>query len=298
MDATANSALEEIGKAAEALKRIRPLYGHAIDYYEQLLMVQARVTEDLHMFPMHIPRCRLKMKVKRCVPLVSPSDFPFDERAARILLEKIGDLIVTAGLNSPAINQKFKALINDGFELTSFLRCFLDREENKLNHMASSIGLDKEFLSHVAHQSLMPSIQSFAKSASSCLPPNYHWNKGLCPVCGEPPAISTIDGRGKRSLHCSFCRHQWHINRGFCPFCGNHEPRTLFYFYSEEEAEYRVDLCEKCKTYVKCVDTRNTHRWVYPPIEQVAMAHLDIAAQEEGFVPAAVSIPSTDGSSE
>jgi FdhE protein len=99
------------------------------------------------------------------------------------------------------------------------------------------------------------------------------------------PILSILESDGVRSLICGFCWYAWSVKRGFCPFCENQENKQLHYFFSEEEEEYRVYLCDNCNKYIKTIDTRKAARMIYPPLEQVLTLHLDFKAQEEGFEP-------------
>ena len=65
----------------------------------------------------------------------------------------------------------------------------------------------------------------------------------------------------------------------------------MSYFYSEEEKEYRVDVCDGCGKYIKTVDIRKTDRLLYPPLEQVSTLHLDIQAREKGLKSVNPSFP-------
>jgi FdhE protein len=58
---------------------------------------------------------------------------------------------------------------------------------------------------------------------------------------------------------------------------------TLHYFFSEEEEDYRVDVCDACKKYLKTVDTRKIEHPVYALVEQISTLHLDMLAQEQGL---------------
>jgi FdhE protein len=88
---------------------------------------------------------------------------------------------------------------------------------------------------------------------------------------------------GQRSLLCSLCGHEWAIQRIFCPFCDNKDQETLHYFFSEQERDYRVDVCDQCKKYIKTIDTREMKRPVYAFVEQISTLHLDMLAQEQGL---------------
>ena len=88
---------------------------------------------------------------------------------------------------------------------------------------------------------------------------------------------------GERFLTCSLCAHEWRSQRIYCPFCDNKDQQTLHYFFSEEERDYRVDVCDKCKRYIKTIDTRKVKRPVYSFVEQISTLHLDMLAQEQGL---------------
>ena len=73
------------------------------------------------------------------------------------------------------------------------------------------------------------------------------------------------------------------IDRIYCPFCDNSHAKDLHHMFNEEEKDVRVDLCNKCKKYLKTIDTRAAVRLVYPPLEHITTLHLDIKARDEGF---------------
>jgi FdhE protein len=73
------------------------------------------------------------------------------------------------------------------------------------------------------------------------------------------------------------------VKRVFCPFCENRDTKTQHYFYNEGEMEFRVNLCDSCKKYLKTLDSRETERMIYTPLEQIASLHLDYKAKEMGY---------------
>ena len=90
-------------------------------------------------------------------------------------------------------------------------------------------------------------------------------------------------GDGPRFPFCSFCWQKWPLRRALCPFCGNRDQEHRPFLYSDEEPEYRLDVCGSCRKYIKSVDTRVLGRRCHPPVEQIASLHLDIKAAEEGY---------------
>ena len=55
------------------------------------------------------------------------------------------------------------------------------------------------------------------------------------------------------------------------------------YVDEKGEKEFRVDLCDNCKKYLKALDSRETERKIYPPLEQISSLHLDYKANEMGY---------------
>jgi FdhE protein len=154
------------------------------------------------------------------------------------------------------------------------------------------MGADPNALSFFLYHSLRPSLCRCAHDLSTCLTDAPAWERGYCPICGSPPALAWLDADGRRALYCSFCWHSWALNRVVCPFCGTHDPQRLSYLHADQERDYRLDLCDACRKYIKTVDSRNLVRRAYPPLEQIASLHLDIKAAEAGFEAGlAISLP-------
>jgi len=118
-----------------------------------------------------------------------------------------------------------------------------------------------------------------------------NWLKGNCPVCGNYPAMEKLRrDDGKRILHCSFCGTEWHFKRIMCPFCGNEDHNSLRYFFIEkdtlkEKTAFRVDVCDKCKRYIKTLDERKLPESEEPDLylENLNTVYLDVLAQKDGY---------------
>ena len=117
------------------------------------------------------------------------------------------------------------------------------------------------------------------------------WLKGNCPVCGSFPAMEKLRrDDGKRILWCGLCSTEWHYKRIKCPFCGNEDHNSLRYFFTEkdsssEENPFRVDVCDKCKKYIKTIDERKMPENEIPDFfqENINTVYLDILAQKDGY---------------
>ena len=67
-----------------------------------------------------------------------------------------------------------------------------------------------------------------------------------------------------------------------CAVCGSKEQQYLEYFYGEGEEAYRIDICGKCRHYIKTIDQRDLEP-SDPFLEDLATLHLDVIAVDRGY---------------
>ena len=170
---------------------------------------------------------------------------------------------------SSAAETIFSTTENNKLDFNELYTALLNDDDASFSNIASKLKTRKDVLAFITYNSIKPSVSLYAQSVSKYLDKDNPWEKGYCPVCGSLPVISTFESDGERFLVCSFCWHKWTVTRIFCPFCENKESNSLHYFFSEEEKEYRVDVCDKCGKYIKNVDARIVGRFIYPPLEQI-----------------------------
>lgn len=109
------------------------------------------------------------------------------------------------------------------------------------------------------------------------------WRRGECPTCGSPPAMGALvpvaDGRA-RQLACGCCGTRWGYARVACPFCGNEDADRLALLELEEEPSLRLDLCERCKGYVKTWTGAGEAGFL---LSDWPTLHLDVLARDHGY---------------
>lgn len=110
-----------------------------------------------------------------------------------------------------------------------------------------------------------------------------------CPFCGGTPQLSVLCGAGDaalqggaRALQCATCLTMWPFRRALCPQCGEENERQLGYFSTPAFDHLRLETCERCKHYLKCVDLTRLGVAV-PLVDEVASAPLDAWATEHGY---------------
>ena len=275
---------QQIKQAAAALKKARPAYADLLNFYEKIFVAQEDSKSEIKIDPLKISEAILALKKKEKFSLIDMSEFGLAPDAAIALLERICRIVETANPEmADSARVIRKAIASETLDPQSLFAALLKAEDTYFEKVEKDLGIEKRALAFVTYSSIKPSVVHCAEQLASYLDPDHPWDKGFCPVCGSAPGFSLFEDEGQRVLFCGFCWHQWAAQRIYCPFCENKDSNTLHYYFSENEKDYRVDVCDSCKTYIKAVDTRNADRIIYPPLEFVASLHLDIKAQEMGL---------------
>ena len=107
----------------------------------------------------------------------------------------------------------------------------------------------------------------------------------LCPFCNRKPVSGILrqqgDG-GRRSLLCGVCLTEWEFRRVICPGCGQEDHAKLPVYTAAELPCIRVECCDACQTYIKCIDlTKNG--LADPLVDELASVPLNLWAQEHGY---------------
>jgi len=279
-----NETPDKIKKTANAIKKLRPAYSKILDFYEKIFTAQEKSAAKTEIKPAQLADDIISIKAKEKFPLFCLSEFSVDVNSSRKLFKKICKILIKSENHmSSAAETIFAANENKKIDFNELYNALLHDDDASFGNIASKLKTGRDTLAFITYNSIKPSLSIFAESASKYLDKDNPWEKGYCPVCGNSPVISTFESDGQRFLTCSFCWHKWTVTRLFCPFCENREAGSLHYLFSEDEQEYRIDVCDRCNKYIKNVDTRIISRFVYLPLEQIATLHLDIMAKEKGF---------------
>jgi len=106
-----------------------------------------------------------------------------------------------------------------------------------------------------------------------------------CPHCGFHIrcSIAREEGMGRRrSALCSLCSSEWTVARLGCLSCGEQETTRLPVFSFDDWAHIRVEVCDSCGGYLKCLDmTKDADTLPVP--DDVASSAINIWAFEHGY---------------
>lgn len=282
---TSNFALtpDQVKKAVETAITNNPVYADILGFYGRLFVAQEESKDRLRIEPPQIPEDVRALKAREKFPLIEIKNFAYDSVQAADLFVAIGRLAREANPKLAASAAIILDAVDTNLDIAGLFRALLNGNEALFENISQTLQVEKPILGFITYNSIKPSICMGADQLAAYLSKDEPWMKGYCPICGSAPILSILEGDGARKLICSFCWHQWAVKRVYCPFCDNSANKDLHYLFSEEEKNLRVDLCDKCGKYLKTLDTRQTDRLIYPPLEQAATLHLDIKAKEEGF---------------
>jgi FdhE protein len=276
--------IEQISQATRALSQRRPPYAAMLAFYETIFTSQEQAKSTIALAPIQLSPEALKIRQQENLPLVDISGFSIDDASSVHLLDRLCDLTANHGTEMKASATAVStALANGELDPQDLFQSLLQGDDRFFQTTAKRIGADQETLAFLAYNSIQPSVEHAAAQLAAYLDREAVWSKGYCPICGSAPGLAILGEEGRREMCCSFCRHQWRAPRIFCAFCENTAVDELHYFFAEEESDLRVDGCDRCRRYLKCVDRRKASRPLYPPLEQIASLHLDIIAAEKGF---------------
>ncbi len=175
-------------------------------------------------------------------------------------------------------------------DFTKLTRSVLTGDLKDIRFGADQLKLNSDLLLFVGLNLVQTLFEFFAEKFQDKVD-HESWLMGNCPLCGSFPAMEKLRrDDGKRILWCALCSTEWPFKRIMCPFCGNEDHNSLRYFFTEgdsssEKTPLRVDVCDKCKKYIKTIDEREMPENETPDFskENINTLYLDILAQKDGY---------------
>ncbi len=284
--------IEKIRKSFALARTGKPAYAEFYPFLEALFLIQAQTKRSLKLAPPELSAELVRTKWDEGFPLLRRWDFPFDSNAAETMLAHIINHI-------PDSNQEFQnagealhqALKSHPDKKAAIWQSFLQHEWEPWEEWVKTEGINISSLLFLARSCLRPSLEWTAEDLLKRFPLPATWLKGYCPICGSLPALLFLQGEGERKGYCSWCGTTWDMHRLQCPFCDNRYHESLGYLYAEAEPDYRVHYCRLCKHYFKQINLRDRLDFPYMPLEEWTTLHLDLLAQQAGWLQPASPSP-------
>jgi FdhE protein len=280
------TALHKSLQTIEDYKKANPHYNDLLDILGEILILREEYRNIMQGSIFSVNEKIIPQKMEGGLPLVDFVGGKFDLTRPR---EYFNSLITIAEKKMPEEAQNITAIIKDRqLDWEEMIRASFDQtgedtaaeSKKTLDETEDSLDLIDLFV----EESLRPELEYIADKYGKIVAKS-GWTEGYCPICGKEPKIGEIRAaeEGKRYLFCHQCGYKWNFRRIKCPFCGNEEQHSLAYFAVEGEERYRVDVCNKCRRYIKTVDLDKNGEEVNLDVEDIATLHLDMLAYEEGY---------------
>jgi FdhE protein len=281
------NSTEKIKKRVAMMVKERPSHKKVLEFFKEVMTEQYKIRQKINAVPLEIDKENLKVKIKEGFPLVDKSNLKIDFALATKLFRRLCKVLSRSKKATRDAERINLALRSKHIDLPELFKQVCAGNDEYITEVSKKLGLKDGVLSFLAQSSIKPIFEAYASELKNYVDQE-HWWRGYCPICGSEPAMAELKNEGgvegARFLVCSICSYEWRFNRLKCPFCENDDHEKLRYFYAEKEGRaYRVDVCEKCKRYIKTIDTRELGEEVIPPIEDIGTLHLDIIAQKEGY---------------
>ena len=273
-------------KTIEDYKSNNPHYTELLDIMADILISREEYRKNMKTPIFRVEEKLITQKMEGGLPLI---DFTGKEYDLTRPKEYFNSLISIAEKRMPEVAQNIIDIIKSPqFDWEKMIRTSFDRkvEENDAQELLAGREAEEniDLIDLFTEESLRPELEIIAEKYRETVEKS-NWSEGYCPICGKEPKIGEIrdEEEGKRYLFCHQCGFKWHFNRIKCPFCGNDEQHSLAYFEVEGEERYRVDVCNKCRRYIKTVELPKSSEEPNLDVEDIATLHLDMIAYDEGY---------------
>ncbi|WP_333871105.1 formate dehydrogenase accessory protein FdhE [Desulforamulus putei] len=158
----------------------------------------------------------------------------------------------------------------------------LFKVDGQMGKWARELGVPVDLLDFIALVTFRPFFKTYGQAVLAQVQLN-DWMHSHCPVCGDLPTMAKLAGKeGYRKLYCGRCETEWRYRRIGCPYCKDDNASQASFITLEDSKQYRIYLCERCKSYLKTVDERVCGE-VDLFCEDLATVELDRLAQAEGY---------------
>lgn len=277
-------------KIIEDYKTANPHYTDLLDILADILILREEYRKNMKDSVFHVDEKLIAQKMEGGLPLVDITGKECDLSRPKKYFQS---LIAIAEKRMPEAAREITGFIDSGeFDWEKAVKASFERideyagDESQTEILSSSDESRDNFdlIDLFVEESLRPELEYIAEKYGAVVEKT-GWAEGYCPICGKEPKIGEIRAGedGKRYLFCHQCGFKWNFRRIKCPFCGNDEQQSLAYFAVEGEERHRVDVCNKCRRYIKIVELPKAEEEPNLDVEDIATLHLDMIAYDEGY---------------
>ena len=275
--------IAKLRKRIDSIIQDRASHKEVLEFIREVMTEQYKIRSKVKTDPVEINEEKVR-GLTQGFSLVGKKDLNLDTASAIELFERLCKVLGRNKRASGDVKRIKRALRNNDMNLVELFKHVGTENDEYISALSKKLKVKDDLLSFLAGNSIRPIFEAYASQLKGYVDQEMWW-RGYCPVCGSMPFIAEFRKEGERFLACSLCGFEWRFMRLKCPFCENEDHKKLRYFYAESEGmAIRIDVCEKCKRYIKTLDTREMAGDVIPIIEDMGTLYLDVLAQKEGYL--------------
>ena len=255
-----------------------------IALYRDIYSVQRKVSQQVPDKLPHIEGAQILYRIDQGQLLIEPDELDVDLSILKNVMREVTEVLSRRSEEPVEGFDDFGEELEDEDRLGEIVGAFKKRDEEELSRLLQEYSPDPSLVYLVLHTSMAPFYWSAAgtmarKADLEQVP------RGDCPVCGDLPVMGFLRSEdGLRVLECSLCGSRWGVPRMMCPFCKNMDQEKLMYIFAEEDPRHRAYICKKCNKYLKITAAFDKLSGdIVIPLEDLATAHMDHAAEEKGY---------------
>ncbi len=283
MGERSNHSLDKLAKRIDAIITERPSHKEVLEFLKGVMTEQYKIRSKVKTDPVEINEEKVR-GLTQGFPLVRKKDLNLDTASAIELFERLCKVLGRNKKASGDVKRIKRALRNNDMNLVELFKHVGTENDEYISALSKKLMVKDDLLFFLAGNSIRPIFEAYASQLKGYVDQEMWW-RGYCPICGSMPFIAEFREEGERFLACSSCSFEWRFMRLKCPFCETEDDKELRYFYAEGEGKaHRVDVCEKCKRYIKTLNIREMAGEVIPIIEDIGTLYLDVLAQKEGYL--------------
>ena len=275
--------IERLRKRIDAIIGERPSHKEILEFLKEVMIEQYKIRPKVKTVPMKIGEEKMKALMDG-FSLLGRRDLNLDTASVTRLFERLCKVLSRSKKASQDAKRINQALRSKDIDLVELIKHVSAEKGEYLSALSKRLEVKEDLLSFLVANSIKPILEAYAHELKGNVDRETWW-RGYCPICGSLPFLAELREDGERFLVCSLCGFEWRFMRLKCPFCETEDYKELRYLYAEGEGKaHRVDVCEKCKRYIKTVDTREMAGEVIPIVEDMGTLYLDVLAQKEGYM--------------
>jgi FdhE protein len=224
-------------------------------------------------------------------PLLGAAELTCETDEVAAELRRLARNLSETSVEGSAGQRTAARLATEALDVGPLLEDALNGDADAIARAASAGGFDPTAFAQLIELALQPVLWEAAARCAAITDVD-RWDRGYCPVCGAWPSLAELVGAEKRRvLRCGRCGTWWSWLVLLCPYCGNDDHRylgTLTTALADAQdvrphSKDRVDVCERCRGYVKSIATFSSVPTPRLAAEDAATVHLDVGAREAGY---------------